>query len=64
MITITLTPEQARAVRTAVAAELKKGTGTFLTPLAVAALGDVIEQIHRAGLAAAVAREFNRKETV
>jgi hypothetical protein len=62
MITITLTPEQARAVRAAIGAEIRKGTGTFLTAEAVGALGDVVEQIHRAGLAAGVAREFAQKE--
>ncbi len=62
MITITLTALQARAVRAAIGAEIRKGQDTFLTPEGVAALGDVVEQIHRAGLAAGVAREFAAKE--
>jgi len=63
-ITITLTALQARAVRAAIGAEITKGAGTFLTPEGVAALGLVVEQIHRAGLSAAVAREFAPKEAV
>ena len=59
-ITITLTAEQARAVRRAIAAEIVKGAGTFLTPAAVAALGDTVEQIHRAGLSVEDTEQLNR----
>ncbi len=64
MVTITLTVEQARAVRAAIGAEIRKGTGRFLTPEGVAASGDAVEQIHRAGLAASRARKFQSQETV
>ena len=45
MITLHLTPEQARAVSAAINAEIIKGQSTFLSPREVLDLGKALDQI-------------------